>query len=114
MFHEATVETLALVFDRAVATGVLPPAVVRSCEVDWFHQFILGGTYRLLRAGEPAKAREVFALLALPRIRELGRSRRWYPVRLLFRALIALPAAISGPMMRLVGRFNPERIWMPL
>ena len=114
MFHEGTIETLATVFDRAVKTGVLPEAIVRRCEADWFHQFILGGTYRLLRVGDQAQARRVFALFGSPRVSRLGLSRRWFPVRLLFSALLSLPAAIAGPVMVLVGRLSPERLWMPM
>jgi glycosyltransferase involved in cell wall biosynthesis len=113
MFHEGTIRTLADLFDRAVRTGVLPEATVRRCEVEWFHQFILGGTYRLLRIGDTVQARQVFALFGSPEVRRMGRSRRWFPVRVLFRMLLALPSGIAGPVMRVVGRFSPERLWMP-
>jgi hypothetical protein len=93
---------------------VLSERTVRQCETDWFHQFILGGTYRPLRAGDTSAARAVFALFRLPAMRRLGRSRRWLAVRLLFRILLWLPSAISKPLMRMVGRLSPERLWMPL
>jgi hypothetical protein len=114
MFHPAMVETLAGLFDRAVAIGVLSEPVVRACQRDWFHQFILGGTYRLLRAGDTAAARRVFALFSLPIVRKLGRSRTWLPVRILFSLLLRMPAWMAGPLMRQVGKLRLERIWMPL
>jgi glycosyltransferase involved in cell wall biosynthesis len=114
MFHESMIRTLTELFDRAVRTGVLPERTVRRCEADWFHQFILGGTYRPLRAGDTAAARDVFGLFRLPSMRALGRSRRWLPVRLLFRLLLLLPSRVSTPLMRMVGRLSPERLWMPL
>jgi hypothetical protein len=114
MFHEAMVATLTDLFDRSVRTGVLPERVVRRCEADWFHQFILGGTYRPLRAGDTAHAREVFALLRLPAIRRLGPSKRWLPIRFVFQILLWIPAQVAGPVMRAVGRLSPERLWMPL
>jgi glycosyltransferase involved in cell wall biosynthesis len=114
MFHENTIATLADLFDRSVRTGVLPERVVRQCEADWFHQFILGGTYRPLRAGDTLGAKQVFALFRLPVIRALGRSRRWLPVRLLFEILLRLPSMVSKPLMRWIGRLSPERLWMPL
>jgi glycosyltransferase involved in cell wall biosynthesis len=114
MFHETMIETLTTLFDRSIATGVLPERAVRQCEADWFHQFILGGTYRPLRAGDMGAARQVFALFRLPAMRVLGRSRRWMPVRVLFGILLRVPAWVAKPMMRIVGRMSPERLWMPL
>lgn len=114
MFHESMIGTLTGLFDRAIGSGVLSARTVRRCEADWFHQFILGGTYRPLRAGDTAAARSVFRLFGLPSMRALGRSRRWLPVRLLFRILLLLPSAVSRPFMRMVGRLSPERLWMPL
>lgn len=114
MFHEATIRTLMDLFDRAVRTGVLPEGVVRHCEIDWFHQFILGGTYRQLRAGDTVGAKKVFGLFRLPAVHALGRSRRWSPVRLLFQILLRVPARVSKPLMRTIGHLSPERLWVPL
>jgi glycosyltransferase involved in cell wall biosynthesis len=114
MFHAGMIDTLARIFDRAAGMGVLPPAVVRRCEADWFHQFILAGTYRPLRAGDTRQARAVFDLMRVDTVRALGPSRRWLPVRFLFAVVLRIPAPITRPVMRAVGRLSPERVWMPL
>ena len=114
MFHDTMIQTLTDLFERSIRTGILPERVVRQCEADWFHQFILGGTYRPLRAGETAAAKQVFRLFQLPVIRALGQSPRWAPVRFLFEILLRLPSGVSRPLMRMVGRLSPERLWMPV
>jgi glycosyltransferase involved in cell wall biosynthesis len=98
------------IFDRAKAMGLLDEGTVRRAEVAWFHQWILGGTYRHLRAGDVAGARRVMALLGLAPLRELGWARRWAPLRFLFTLLVRLPERLGGQAMRIIGRLSPERL----
>ena len=114
MFNQATVTTLMTVFDRAVASGVIvPERRIRRAQVDWFHQFILGGAYRELRRGRPDEARSVLALFDVPQVRALGRSRRWAPIRAVFSAASRIPGRISAPFLTWVGRLRLERLWHP-
>jgi glycosyltransferase involved in cell wall biosynthesis len=83
-WHAAKVEVLSRIFDRAAALGVADERSVRRWEADWFHQFILAGAYRQLRARQRAAAREVLHLFAEPDVRALGVSPRWLPVRVAF------------------------------
>ena len=83
-FNEATVATLLGIFDRARHTGVLDDATLRRSEAAFLHQFILGGTYRSLRAGDRSAARRVMRLFDLPAVRAFGMSPRWLPVRVAF------------------------------
>jgi acetyltransferase-like isoleucine patch superfamily enzyme len=98
MFTPATVGQLMGLFDAAAATKVLPVRVIRRCQRDWFHQFILGGAYRCLRAGDPVGARRVMALMDEAAVRRLGLSRRWLPVRVVLGLLTRLPGRVAASL----------------
>ncbi|MCE0763100.1 glycosyltransferase [Pseudonocardia kujensis] len=91
MWNPGTIETLGRVFDRAVATGVVPEREVRRWQADFINQFILAGAYRRLRVHRRAEARDVLRLFRLPAVRALGPSPRWLPVRLAFTAAASIP-----------------------
>jgi glycosyltransferase involved in cell wall biosynthesis len=115
MFREETIAVLMTIFDRAVTTKVMSERAVRRCQVEWFHQFVLGGAYRRIRIGDTAEARRIMRLLDLPSIRQLGRSRRWRPIRFILAFLVWLPPAVARYMLssaRLLGL--EQRIWMAL
>jgi len=115
MFRPDMVDTLMTIFDRAVAMEVLPERVVRQSQVEWFHQFVLGGAYRHLRAGETAEASQILSLLNLPATRRLGTSRKWRPIRLIFSVLVRLPPWVSRNVAATIRRVGLEhRIWMAL
>jgi glycosyltransferase involved in cell wall biosynthesis len=84
MFNPETIQANLRIFDRAVARGVVPEPVIRRWQADFFHQFILGGTYRRLRLRQRAEARGVLRLFDLPELDDLGLSPRWLPVRAAF------------------------------
>jgi glycosyltransferase involved in cell wall biosynthesis len=85
MFRPETFANLDVVFDRAVEMAVLPEHEVRRHQADFFAQFILAATFRRLQARDLAGARQTLAFFDLPRVRRLGPSVRWLPVRLAFR-----------------------------
>lgn len=110
MFNEGVVQTLMTIFQRAAATNVLPRAIVRRTQADWFHQWILGGTYRRLRAHDVAGARATMALFSLPSVRALGWSGRWRPIRLGFAIMVRLPDRVSSLLVDAARRFE-SAIW---
>jgi glycosyltransferase involved in cell wall biosynthesis len=89
MWNPDTIRANGEIFDRAVARGLLPERTIRRWEADWYHQFILAGAYRRLRAGRRAEARQVLRLFELPDVSGLGVSPRWLPVRVAFTAATA-------------------------
>jgi glycosyltransferase involved in cell wall biosynthesis len=93
-YHPGTIRVLHEIFDRAVALGAAPEPSIRRWQADFFHQFILAGVYRRLRARQRAEAREVLRLFRLPEVRHLGISPKWLPVR------AAFTAATAGPRRR--------------
>ena len=91
MWNPRTIEALGTVFDRAVASGVVPEREVRRWQADFIHQFILAGAYRRLRVRRRAEARDVLQLFRLPAVKALGPSPKWLPVRLAFTTAAAIP-----------------------
>jgi glycosyltransferase involved in cell wall biosynthesis len=94
MWNPGTIEVMREIFDRAVALGAAPERSIRRWQADFFHQFILAGAYRRLRARQRAQAREVLRLFDLPDVRRLPASPKWLPVR------AAFVAATAGPRGR--------------
>ncbi len=112
-FHAGTIATLAGIFDRVVAHGLLPATVVHGYAADFFAQFILGGVYRQLRVGDMTKAREVMALTGLESVRALGPSRRWWPVYAAMSGLIRAPGPLASRTTRWLERIytNAPIVW---
>jgi glycosyltransferase involved in cell wall biosynthesis len=94
MWNPDTIRVIYKIFDRAVSLGAAPERSIRRWQADFFHQFILAGAYRRLRARQRAEAREVLRLFGVPEVRKLGVSPRWLPVR------TAFVAATAGPRRR--------------
>lgn len=84
MWNPRCIGDLCRIFDRAVASGVVPEHRVRRWQADYLHQFILAGAYRRLRLRQRARAREILQLFRLPEVSALGRSPRWLPVKAAF------------------------------
>ena len=91
MWNPRSIEALGTVFDRAVATGIVPERDVRRWEADFMHQFILAGAYRRLRMRRRAEARDVLQLFRLPAVKALGPSPKWVPARLAITAAATIP-----------------------
>jgi hypothetical protein len=89
MWNPDVIASLGEIFDRAVATGVVPEARVRRWQADFLHQFILAGAYRRLRVWRRTEAGQVLRLFELPEVRAVGASRKWWPVRVAFTAATA-------------------------
>ena len=81
---------------RASRQNLLPASHLRRAQGQFFHQFVLAGTYRSLRHYDFAAARQVLALLALPALRPLPRPLRWLPLRWGLGAVAWLGSAWRG------------------
>ncbi len=81
VFNPRTIELNWRAFQEARQTGVVDNAELHRLMRTWYHQFILAGAVRSLRARDWTAARRVMGLFSLPRIRQLGVSPRWFPLR---------------------------------
>lgn len=87
VFNPGTVDLNWRAFEIARGMDVLDDAEVRRLICRWYHQFILAGALRSFRNRDRAAARDTLGLFKLPKIRQLGVSLRWLPLRLAFLAL---------------------------
>jgi glycosyltransferase involved in cell wall biosynthesis len=96
MWNPDTIKALCEIFNRAVTLGIVPERKIRRWQSDYFHQFILAGVYRRLRAGRWKEARDVLALFGLPEVRELDFSPKWLLVRAAFVVTTVTASGASG------------------
>lgn len=89
MFSAEYVDTICEIFERVIRSGTLPETEVRQAQSHWFHQFVLAGTYRRWRGGDPEAARRVLALFGHDALRDLPASWRWKPMKRAFAAAVA-------------------------
>ncbi len=106
MFDAKTIGHLLAIFESAGAVELMDDETLRRCRADYFHQFILGGTYRRLLADDRAGARAVLGMFDLPELAGLGTSRRWRPVRVAFNVVVAFPSFVWSPLTALARRFE--------
>ncbi|GAC1372832.1 MAG: glycosyltransferase [Hymenobacter sp.] len=96
-FTPHTLGLLGRLFSKARGLGQLTEAELARAQGQFFHQFVLAGTYRALLRRDWASARQVFALLHLPALRQLPMPVRWLPVRWGFALLTALAWGAPKP-----------------
>ncbi|CAN5896010.1 glycosyltransferase [soil metagenome] len=84
VFTPRTVALIFQVFYYLRSLALLDGRTMDRLECNWMHQFILGGTWRALESRDLRGARQVYRLFDLPRVRALGISQRWLPVRAAF------------------------------
>jgi glycosyltransferase involved in cell wall biosynthesis len=94
MFTDEYIATIDTIFDRALASGVLPEHDLRRARSHWYHQFVLAGALRRIRAGDRRAAGEVLRLLQHSELADLPISWRWLPLRMAF--TVGLPRSARG------------------
>ena len=70
MFNQAVVDQIIELFDWIELQGWLLPSVLRQCEANYLHQFVLAGTFRFLRRFKFEEAKKVFCLFQYKVIQE--------------------------------------------
>lgn len=83
MFNQGVVDQIIELFDWVELQGWLPPSVLRQCEANYLHQFILAGTFRFLRRFKFEKAKKVFRLFEYKVIQE-STIFKWKILRIIF------------------------------
>ncbi len=84
LFDEQMVKLNLWLFEQADPQQLLTSSEFASAKSLFFHQFILGGTYRLVRWRRLREAKAVLRLFRVEGIRELRTPWKWAPVKLAF------------------------------
>ncbi len=84
MFNPQTIEALSRIFAKAEDTQLLKEDTLRRAKSDFFHQFILAGTFRYLRRQKYKEAVQTINLFQIKEIKELKTSQKWIAPRLIF------------------------------
>lgn len=88
MFNEDVVAKILLLYDQVKALNILDQETLTDCQAKFFHQFILGGTYRQLRQKNLTEASRIMALFNLEAIKPLKVPLKWLFIRRVFESLI--------------------------
>jgi glycosyltransferase involved in cell wall biosynthesis len=94
LFTENMVKRNLWLFDQADPKHLLSADEFAAAKALFFHQFILGGTFRLIRWRRLRDAKTVMRLFRMDGVRELPTPMKWAPVKLAFAlALVLVPSA---------------------
>ncbi|AFZ45118.1 glycosyl transferase family 2 [Halothece sp. PCC 7418] len=90
MFNEEVIEKLLHLFRLVDDLNILEQRVFEDCKSNFFHQFILAGTYRQLKQGHYPEAVKIIDLFQNDSL-ELNRpSLKWQTIRFLFQLILRL------------------------
>jgi glycosyltransferase involved in cell wall biosynthesis len=87
MFTQETVERLLSIFQQAYGLNLFKDKEFEQHKSNFFHQFILAGTFRQLKRKNFQKASEVMQLFKIDKISQLAQSRKWFILRLIFESI---------------------------
>ena len=84
LFNEKMVKLNLSLFEEADPEGLLTDREFRAARAKFFHQFILGGTYRLLKWQRFDDAKKVMDLFEIEQVQRMGTPMKWAPVKIAF------------------------------
>jgi glycosyltransferase involved in cell wall biosynthesis len=85
MFQFEVIQQLLLIFERVKTLKILSVQELSSCKSNFFHQFILAGTYRKIVQRKFGDARKIMQLFKADDLIDIKPSIKWMPVRLAFK-----------------------------
>ena len=88
VFNPETIKILMKIYDKVDGKGVLSHKELHVAKEYFFHQFILGGTYRSIKRGDFKKAKKVMKLFDMDQVKVLKAPLKWLPVKLAFRTIL--------------------------
>jgi glycosyltransferase involved in cell wall biosynthesis len=77
MFNFETIQQLDNIFLEAQSINLIPEDKLAQLKSDFYHQFILAGTFRFLRRGKISEAKEVLSLFQTDDVSQLPSSPKW-------------------------------------
>lgn len=98
MFNAKVIQQLLDVFSTIEQEKILPCKVIKQCKSEFFHQFILAGTYRKIKKRDFIEARKIMELFNLVSGEKIYFSWKWSGLRYLFKLILT---AIRFPQLLL-------------
>jgi glycosyltransferase involved in cell wall biosynthesis len=90
VFNKETIGILLKTYDKVESKNMLSHDEIKRAKAYFFHQFILGGTYRAIKKREFGKAKNILGLFKLKEIAALNPPLKWLPVRIVFKTFVDL------------------------
>jgi hypothetical protein len=88
MFNLQTLKGIEKLFSSIELQLWLPTKILEACKANYFHQFILAGTVRYLKALNFKRAREVFNLFSQIDIIDNRASFKWQAIRVVLQLFL--------------------------
>jgi len=88
MFNQEIIQKILYLFDLVNKLEVLDWSTLERCKSNFFHQFILAGTYRQLRKGNFLEAQTIISLFNCESIRSIKVSQKWIGIKGIFKLVI--------------------------
>ncbi|HSM24550.1 MAG TPA: glycosyltransferase [Anaerolineaceae bacterium] len=84
MYNSETIQVLQSIFYEVSQKHLIDDEQLLQAKTNFFHQFILGGTYRFIKRREFKEAKKIMSLFELDEINSLPLSKKWHLVRKIF------------------------------
>ena len=83
MFNPQVVRDIDKLFKNVEAQKKLPTTTLKKCKTNYFHQFILAGTVRYVKAWKMEQAQQIFQLFEEVNIQQSQAQIKWKVIRLI-------------------------------
>lgn len=103
VFCEGMVLHMLSLFDDADPDGLLSEREFTAARAKFIHQFLLGGTFRMMRMRGWRKAEAVYALFNMPEVRALGTPVKWAALKQITGVLLAVRRNLPVEIFRRPG-----------
>jgi glycosyltransferase involved in cell wall biosynthesis len=92
MFNAEVIKKLLNLFSQVDRLKIIDAHTLANCRANFFHQFILAGTFRALRRGKLDVASKIMHLFKLDTLKDLKFSLKWSLLRYTFEVFFRLIA----------------------
>ena len=114
MFKEHVIRELNQIFENIQSKKCLPSDVLEKCKTNYFHQFILAGTVRYIKARNFNQAIEFFELFKKIDLQNNQLKLKWKLTKLVLSSLLNLKALLYTTKKILIYRGSHNTCVRPL
>ncbi|BAU63114.1 glycosyl transferase, group 2 family protein [Stanieria sp. NIES-3757] len=88
MFNERVIKQLLSLFSKVEKSKLLSAKIIERSKSDFFHQFILAGTYRSIKQKKFIEARRIMTLFRNDLKKEISFTLKWFWLFILFKIIL--------------------------